>query len=91
MTPHQKVNSDATSASAPYLLVPERPDTARTLTRTVRTRYEPKCGACRVRAGAGAPGSPHRKTTDYAVWQIKVTPQAAIGPSSRIVSFVWTL
>jgi hypothetical protein len=32
-----------------------------------------------------------RKTTDYAVWQIKVTPQEAIGRSSTIGSFVWTV
>jgi hypothetical protein len=35
--------------------------------------------------------APHRKTTDYAVWQIKVTPQEAIDPSITIEPFAGTV
>jgi hypothetical protein len=38
--------------------------------------------ACRVRAGVNT--SRQRKATGDAVWQIKVTPQGAIGPMSTI-------
>jgi hypothetical protein len=37
------------------------------------------------------PEASYRKSTDYAVWQIKVTPQEAIGQSSTMVPFAWTV